>query len=58
MIDPLAHLIPVIAVVGTWDSAVLRSAEFTRSLLVSGLAILAGLLPITLESESLSAIES
>lgn len=58
VIDPLAHLIPIITAGVIWGGPVLRSAEFTRSLLVTGRAILAGLLPIALEPVILSVVNS
>lgn len=51
VIDPLTHPIGVAAAVGTRSRGVLGSAELTRSLLAPSCAVLAGLLPITLESE-------
>lgn len=58
VIDSFAHFIPIATALGTRGAGVLGSAEFTRSLLIPSGAILARLLPVTFESENLSAIDS
>jgi hypothetical protein len=58
VVDSLAHLIPIITVSGIRGRSVLRSAEFTRSLLTTSCAILAGLLPVTFESGNSVSIQS